>query len=132
MDEKEKQKQAMIQSDNIEIENWAKEGDQYTMHSSPYTVTLSNSSSKLSVSDDALDNSFTLQGSFADDYNWTTEKSDMELLSDRLTTIEDRLSILVPDPEKLKKWEALQEAYNHYKSLEALIGNPKEEDDDED
>ena len=56
----------------------------------------------------------------------------MELLSDRLTTIEDRLSILVPDPEKLKKWEALQEAYNHYKSLEALIGNPKEEDDDED
>ena len=104
------------------------------MHSSPYTVTLSNSSSKLSVSDTCsndLDNTFTLQGSFADDYNWTTEKSDMELLSDRLTTIEDRLSILVPDPEKLKKWEALQEAYNHYKSLEALIGNPKEEDEEE-
>ena len=72
-----------------------------------------------------------MQGSFAEDYNWTTEKSDVEQISDRLKTVEDRLAILVPDPDKLEKWEALKEAYNHYKSLEALIGNPKEEDDDE-
>lgn len=113
---KERQQQAMMQSDNLELEGWSIQSDgQYSMHNSGYTVTLDND----------------MQGSFAEDYNWTTEKSDVEQISDRLKTVEDRLAILVPDPDKLEKWEALKEAYNHYKSLEALIGNPKEEDDDE-
>ena len=124
-----RQQQAMMQSDNLEIEGWEMQGDQYTMHTSPYKVTLSSTPTDIDTND--LDNSFTLQGSFAEDYNWTTEKSDMEIISDRLKTVEDRLAILVPDPEKLKKWEALQEAYDHYKSLEALIGNPKEGDEEE-
>ena len=47
----------------------------------------------------------------------------------RLTAIEQRLAILVPDLAKLEKWEALREAYEHYKSLEALIGNSEPEDD---
>lgn len=38
-----------------------------------------------------------------------------------LESIEDRLSILSPDPEKLEKYEALKKAYNHYKLLEKLI-----------
>ena len=37
-----------------------------------------------------------------------------------LNTIEKRLSILVPDPKKLAKYEALQKAYEHYKTLEAM------------
>jgi hypothetical protein len=37
-----------------------------------------------------------------------------------LEKIQERLCILVPDPERLAKYEALQEAYNHYKTLEAL------------
>lgn len=37
-----------------------------------------------------------------------------------LEAIEKRLGILVPDPKKLEKYEALQKAYNHYKLLEAL------------
>jgi hypothetical protein len=38
--------------------------------------------------------------------------------------IEDRLAILMdPDPEKLKKYQALKKAYDHYKLLEKLIGN---------
>jgi hypothetical protein len=41
-------------------------------------------------------------------------------LSEFMETIEKRLSILQPDPKKLKKYEALQKAYNHYKMLEAL------------
>ena len=41
-------------------------------------------------------------------------------LGKMLETIEKRLSILVPDPKKLEKYEALQKAYNHYKLLEAL------------
>jgi len=47
-----------------------------------------------------------------------------------METIEQRLSILVPDPEKLEHYEALQKAYNHYKVLEALCAKPikKEEE----
>jgi hypothetical protein len=37
--------------------------------------------------------------------------------------IEDRLAILQePDPEKLEKFAALKKAYEHYKTLERLIG----------
>jgi hypothetical protein len=40
-----------------------------------------------------------------------------------LTTIEDRLAILQdPDPKKLEKYVALKKAYDHYKTLERLIG----------
>jgi hypothetical protein len=37
-----------------------------------------------------------------------------------LEGIEQRLAILVPDPKKLERYEALQQAYEHYKTLEAL------------
>jgi hypothetical protein len=41
-------------------------------------------------------------------------------LAKSLEAIEKRLAILVPDPKKLEKFEALQKAYSHYKLLEAL------------
>jgi hypothetical protein len=44
-----------------------------------------------------------------------------------LTTIEKRLAILTPDPAKLEHFAALQKAYQHYKTLEALCEVPKEE-----
>lgn len=37
-----------------------------------------------------------------------------------LEKIQDRLSILVPDPAKLEQFEALKKAYDHYKLLESL------------
>ena len=37
-----------------------------------------------------------------------------------MTKMEQRLAILVPDPEKLEKFEALKKAYEHYKTMEAL------------
>lgn len=37
-----------------------------------------------------------------------------------LERIEQRLAILVPDPAKLERYEALRQAYEHYKTLEAL------------
>ena len=40
-----------------------------------------------------------------------------------LEAIEQRLSILTPDPAKLEKYAALREAYEHYKMLEGLIGD---------
>jgi hypothetical protein len=37
-----------------------------------------------------------------------------------LKSIQERLAILVPDPKRLEKYEALKQAYEHYKTLEAL------------
>jgi hypothetical protein len=37
-----------------------------------------------------------------------------------LQQIQDRLCILTPDPKLLDKYEALRQAYEHYKTLEAL------------
>jgi hypothetical protein len=42
-------------------------------------------------------------------------------LRDILNGITDRLSILQPKPELLAKYENLREAYEHYKTLEALL-----------
>jgi hypothetical protein len=42
-------------------------------------------------------------------------------LSDWMSAVEGRLSILQPRPELHDKYIALQEAYNHYKTLEALL-----------
>lgn len=41
-------------------------------------------------------------------------------LAKTLQAIQDRMAILVPDPEKLEKFESLKKAYEHYKTLEAL------------
>ena len=41
-------------------------------------------------------------------------------LGDMLNAIEKRLSILTPDPKKLAKYEALQRAYEYYKTMEAM------------
>lgn len=42
-------------------------------------------------------------------------------LTDILNGITDRLAILQPKPELLEKYDNLQEAYEHYKTLEALL-----------
>lgn len=41
-------------------------------------------------------------------------------VSETLKKINERLAILVPDPVLLEKYEALKQAYDHYKLLEAL------------
>ena len=41
-------------------------------------------------------------------------------LKDTLDKINERLSILVPDPKRLEKYQALKQAYENYKILEAL------------
>lgn len=50
-------------------------------------------------------------------------------LSEFMTKMEERLAILVPDPNKLEKFEALKKAYDHYKLMEKLCQEePKKED----
>ncbi len=52
-------------------------------------------------------------------------------LKEFMTKMEQRLAILVPDPERLEKFEALKKAYEHYKTMEALCF-PEEKDEKND
>jgi hypothetical protein len=38
-----------------------------------------------------------------------------------MDAVEQRLCILEPKPELLEKYKALEQAYNHYKTLEAIL-----------
>jgi len=69
-----------------------------------------NPTSGLSVKGDA---------DFEGDIKWKGRS-----LGKLMEKIEDRLAILQePDPEKLEKFAALKKAYDHYKTLERLIGD---------
>ena len=46
-----------------------------------------------------------------------------------MTKMEQRLAILVPDPAKLEKFEALKKAYEHYKLMEQLCQEETKEED---
>lgn len=81
--------------------NWAT-----TTATNPYVTVGATSNSALKVSGDA-----DIQG------NLTVNGVD---ISTMLAKIQDRLAILVPDPARLDKYEALKQAYEHYKILEAL------------
>lgn len=59
----------------------------------------------------------------------TDIKVDGKSLKTFMDKMEERLAILVPDPSKLEKFEALKKAYEHYKLMEKLCQEePKEED----
>ena len=65
----------------------------------------------------ATHNAIKIQGNAEIDGSLTVDGVNiMEILN----KISDRLAILVPDPDKLEKYAALKEAYDHYKTLEAL------------
>jgi len=81
----------------------------------PYVISTSNDKSGLHVNGDA---------EFEGDIKWKGRS-----LGQMLETIEKRLSILQPDPEKLEHFEALRKAYEHYKTLEALCQMPPKEED---
>lgn len=50
-------------------------------------------------------------------------------LGEFMETMSKRLAILIPDPKKLEHFKALQKAYDHYKTLEALCELPENTDD---
>ena len=78
----------------------------WTSSANPYVVVGSNSNSALQVSGDA-----DIKG------NLRVKGVDV---GEVLAKIQDRLAILVPDPALLEKYDALKQAYDHYKTLEAL------------
>ncbi len=87
-----------------------------TNNTSPWTISSTSPSPGLKVNGDAeFDGKVMING---------------RNISEFMETISKRLSILVPDPEKLAHFEALKKAYEHYKTLEALCQMPKEESKD--
>jgi hypothetical protein len=56
-----------------------------------------------------------------------TRDDEIKSMNDRLSKIENRLSILVPDKDMLKKYKVLQDIYNQYKAAEALLSGPESE-----
>ena len=78
----------------------------------PYHITNSNG-----LSPSTMSSSATLE--------LTGEDADIVIngvsLSKSIATINKRLLIVEPKKELLDKYEALQEAYDHYKTVEALL-----------
>jgi hypothetical protein len=58
----------------------------------------------------------------------TDIKVDGKSLKEFMSKMEQRLSILVPDPAKLEKFQALKQAYEHYKTMESLCFDEPEEE----
>lgn len=61
-----------------------------------------------------------------------TNGSDLKIgnrsLKEFMEKMEQRMAILVPDPAKLEKFEALKKAYEHYKTMESLCFDEPEEE----
>lgn len=55
----------------------------------------------------------------ADDIVFTKDGQTKSLF-EMISKIEERLSILVPNPKKLEQFESLRRAYENYKTLEAI------------
>lgn len=104
------------------------------------TTSASGTSSTISYNPTA---SYTISNGYSgysgsvniNDTNGITMKDNLDIkigdrsLKEFMIKMEERLAILVPDPNKLEKFQALKKAYEHYKTLESLcIEEPKEED----
>lgn len=59
----------------------------------------------------------------------TDIKVDGKSLKAFMDKMEERLAILVPDPKKLEKFEALKKAYEHYKTMESLCFDEEKEEE---
>lgn len=81
--------------------------------------TIGPAASSTAVWSNVMDNTLSVNGSITADH-MTLGGIDV---GKTLQQIQDRLAILVPNPVLLEKYEALKQAYDHYKTLEALVLN---------
>ena len=83
--------------------------------STPITVTGGGAGATYTANPWASNGTIKLEGSDADIFvQGKSMKAWME-------GVEQRLCILEPKPELLKKYKALEQAYEHYKTLEAIL-----------
>jgi hypothetical protein len=90
---------------------------QWTTGIGSYTINSSPNPSVVTIGNDGIDMAA-----------GTDIKIDGKSLKEFMTKMEQRLAILVPDPIKLEKFQALKKAYEHYKTMESLcFDEPTEE-----
>ena len=96
----------------------------YTINTSQFNGTSAGYTFSNGISSTDISSALEVSGdaNFKGDIKWKGRS-----LGTLLETIEKRLAILTPDPEKLEHFEALQKAYEHYKTLEALCQIPKKD-----
>ena len=86
---------------------WTTGTSGYSINSNPYT--FSNAPATVNIDTNGVN---------------IAEGGDIKIggasLKEFMKTMEKRLAILVPDPAKLEKFEALKKAYEHYKTMESL------------
>ena len=87
-----------------------------------YSIDLWDDLAKEEMDDITLGNWRT---TLASDYD--EDSPEIDAINNRLTSIEKRLSILVPNKKLLRKYEVLQDIYNQYKAAEALLDGPDPE-----
>lgn len=87
---------------------WTTGTSGYTFNNTPNTVHISNTGIEMAAGTD-----ITVDG---------------QSLKKFMKKMEQRLAILVPDPAKLEKFEALKKAYEHYKTMESLCFDEPEEE----
>jgi len=84
-------------------------GTNYTISGAGNSYSFSNSPSTVQISTNGIEMAA-----------GTDLKIDGQSLKEFMKKMEQRLAILVPDPKKLEKFEALKKAYEHYKTMESL------------
>jgi len=104
-------------------------GDTIDLSSSTYSYNNSWSSSNWSTGTLFTNSTVSPSVNLNDNGIEIKESGDIKIGHRSLKTfmekMEERLAILQPDPELLEKYEALRQAYEHYKTLEALCsGDP--------
>jgi hypothetical protein len=87
---------------------WTTGTSGYQFNTTPNTVHISNTGIEMAAGTDI--------------------KVDGQSLKEFMKKMEQRLAILVPDPTKLEKFEALKKAYDHYKTMESLCFDEPEEE----
>ena len=99
---------------NINNTTWTTGTSGYTINNSGYGI----NSSTVNINTNGIDMAA-----------GTDIKIDGQSLKEFMKKMEQRLAILVPDPTKLEKFEALKKAYEHYKTMESLcFDEPIEEE----
>ena len=98
-----------------------------TLPSSTYTISTGSNYSYTTAGSNWGQANVNITANGIDMASGTDLKIDGKSLKEFMNKMEERLAILVPDPKKLEKFEALKKAYEHYKLMEKLCQEePKE------
>jgi len=121
----------MSSLDTITISDFSSMANTITLPSSAYSIggagigysvntQWATGTNSYTFTNTAVPQTVSITGDGIDMAAGTDIKIDGQSLKEFMKKMEQRLAILVPDPAKLEKFEALKKAYEHYKTMESL------------